>query len=60
MKKLRHGRFLKDTKKVSTERTWQCLKRGHFEKKAEAIMYVGKEQKLWVNSVVISLVVARY
>ena len=49
MKKLRHGRFLKDTKKVSTERAWQCLKRGHFEKKAEAIMYVGKEQKLWVN-----------
>ena len=27
-----YGKFLKDTEKVSTERTWKGLKRGHLKK----------------------------
>ena len=33
LEELLHGRFLKDTEKVSTERMWQWLKGRHLKKK---------------------------
>ena len=44
-----HGRFLKDTEKVSTERTWQWLNGGHFKKETEAMVCAAQEQTLRVN-----------
>ena len=46
-----HGRFLKDTGKVSTERTWQWLKRGHLKKETEAMVCAAQEPELWVKSI---------
>ena len=46
-----HGRFLKDTEKVSTERTWQWLKGGHLKKETEAMVCAAQEQTLRVNSI---------
>ena len=46
-----HGRFLKDTEKVSTERTWQWLKGGHLKKETEAMVCVAQEQTLRVKSI---------
>ena len=46
-----HGRFLKDTEKVSTERTWQWLKGGHLKKETEAMVCAAQEQVLRVNSI---------
>ena len=46
-----HGRFLKDTEKVSTERTWQWLKGGHLKKETEAMVCVAQKQTLRVNSI---------
>ena len=46
-----HGRFLKDTEKVSTERTWQWLKGGHLKKETEAMVCAAQEQALCVNSI---------
>ena len=46
-----HGRFLKDTEKVSTERTWQWLKGGHLKKETEAMVCAAQEQALRVNSI---------
>ena len=46
-----HGRFLKDTEKVITERTWQLLKGGHFQKETEAMVCAAQEQGLRVNSI---------
>ena len=44
-----HGRFLKDTEKVSTERTWQWLKGGHLKKETEVMVCAAQEQALRVN-----------
>ena len=46
-----HGRFLKDTQNVSTERTWQSLKGGHLKKETEEMVCVAQEQALRVNSI---------
>ena len=46
-----HGRLLKVTEKVSTERTWQWLKRGHIKKVTEAMVCAAQEQALRVNSI---------
>ena len=46
-----HGSFLKDTEKVSTERTWHWLKGGHLKKETEAIVCAAQEQALLVNSI---------
>ena len=46
-----HGRFLKDTEKVSTERTWQWLKGGHLNKETAAMVCAAQEQALRVNSI---------
>ena len=46
-----HGRFLKDTEKVSTERTWQWLKGGHLKKETEAMVCAAQEQALRKNSI---------
>ena len=51
LKKPLHGRFLKETEKVSTERTWQWLKGRHIKKETEAMACAAQEQALWVNSV---------
>ena len=45
-----HGRFVKDTEKVSTERTWQWLKGGHLKKETESMVCAAQEQALRVNS----------
>ena len=47
--KLLHGRFLKDTEKVSTDKSWQWLKGGHLEKETEVMVCVAQEQELRVN-----------
>ena len=39
LEKLLHGRLKKDTKKVSTERTWQWLNRGYLKKETEVMVY---------------------
>ena len=44
-------RFLKDTEKVSTERTWQWLKGGHLKKKPELWVCAAQEQALQVTSI---------
>ena len=44
-----HGRFLKDTENVSTERIWQRLKRVHLKKETEAMVCAVQEQGLRVN-----------
>ena len=46
-----HSRFLKDTDKVSAEKTWQWLKEGHLKKDTEAMVCVAQEQALRVNSI---------
>ena len=51
LEKRLHGRFLKDTEKVSTERTSQQLKRGHLKKETETMVSAAQEQKLHVKSV---------
>ena len=49
LEKLLRGRFLKDAEKVSSEKTWQCLKGGHFKKEIEAMVCAAQEQPLQVN-----------
>ena len=49
LEKLLHGRFLKDTEKVSTERMWQWLKGGHLKKETEAMVCAAQEQALRLN-----------
>ena len=51
LEKRLHGRFLKDTEKVTTERTWQWLKEGHLKKETEAMVCAAQEQVLRVNSI---------
>ena len=50
LEKTLHGRFLKDTEKVSTEKAWQWLKGGHLKKETELMVCGDKEQALRVNS----------
>ena len=38
-----HGRFLKDTEKVSTERTWQWQKEGYLKKETEAMVCAAQQ-----------------
>ena len=51
LEKTRLGRFLKDTEKVSTERTWHWLKGGHLKKETEVMVCDAQEQALHVNSI---------
>ena len=44
-----HGRFLKNKRKVITERKWQSLKGRHLKKETEAMVYTAQEQTLGVN-----------
>ena len=44
-----HGRFLKDTEKVSTERTRQWLEEGHLKKETEAMVRAAQEQAQRIN-----------
>ena len=53
-----HDRFLIDTGKISTERTWKWLRGEHLEKEIEAIVYAPQEQAVRVNSMVILSVVS--
>ena len=50
-----HGRFLKDTEKVSTDRTWQRLKGRQLKKETEAMVCAAQEQALRVNSIKINI-----
>ena len=50
LEKQLHGRFLKDTEKMSTERMWQWLNGGYLKKETEAMVCSTQEQSLWVNS----------
>ena len=51
LEKRLHGRFLKDTKKVSRERTWQWLKGGHLKKETEAMVCSAQKEAPRVNSI---------
>ena len=53
-----HDRFLIDTGKISTEKTWKWLRGEHLEKETEAIVYAPQEQAVRVNSMVILSVVS--
>ena len=44
-----HGRFLKDTKRMIAEKTWQRLKRRYLKKENEAMMCLAQDQALQVN-----------
>ena len=46
-----HGRFVKDSEKVSTERTWKWLKGRHLKKDTETMPYAAQEQVVCVNSI---------
>ena len=46
-----HGRFLKDTEKMSTERTWQWLKKEHLKKEDATVVSAAQEQALRANSI---------
>ena len=50
-----HGRFLKDTEKVSTDRTWQRLKGRQLKKETEAMVCAAQEQAPRVNSIKINI-----
>ena len=50
LEKLLHGRFLKDTEKVSTERTWQWLKGEHLKKETVTMLCTAQEHALQINS----------
>ena len=45
-----HGRFLKDTEKMSTERTRQWLEQGHYKKETEAMVRAAQDQAQRINS----------
>ena len=51
LEKQLHGRFLKDTEKMSTEIMWQWLNGGYLKKETEAMVCSTQEQALRVNSI---------
>ena len=46
LEKLLHGRFLKNTQRLSTEKTQQWLKGRHLKKETEAMVCESQEQAL--------------